>query len=172
MEKDRGSFTGNLGFIMAAAGAAVGLGNIWKFPYLAGSSGGGLFILIYIVLLVLMGIPAMLSETSLGRRGGGDAMRSTIRVATEYGSSQPRAWGVVGFLGVLGCLLIYTYYPVVGGWVLDYLVKSVTIPLSEMTNETVGEVIGNWPVSIFYSVIFYVATFLIVVKGEGRGGRH
>ncbi len=169
MEKDRGSFTGNLGFIMAAAGAAVGLGNIWKFPYLAGSSGGGLFILIYIILLVVMGIPAMLSETSLGRRGGGDAMRSTIRVATEYGSGQPRAWGVVGFLGVLGCLLIYTYYPIVGGWVLDYLVKSVTIPLSEMTNETVGEVIGNWPVSIFYSVIFYVATFLIVVKGVSGG---
>ncbi len=169
MEKDRGSFTGNLGFIMAAAGAAVGLGNIWKFPYLAGSSGGGLFILIYLVLLLLMGIPAMLSETSLGRRGGGDAMRSTIRVAKEYGSGQPRAWGGVGFLGVPGCLLIYTYYPVVGGWVLDYLVKSFTMPLSEMTHETVGEVIGNWPASIFYSVIFYAATFLIVVKGVSGG---
>lgn len=169
MEKERGSFTGNLGFIMAAAGAAVGLGNIWKFPYLAGSSGGGLFILIYLILLVVMGIPAMLSETTLGRRGGGDAMRSTIRVAEEYGSGQPRAWGIVGFLGVLGCLLIYTYYPIVGGWVLDYLVMSLTTPLSEMTHETVGTVIGNWPVSLFYSVIFYAATFVIVVKGVAGG---
>lgn len=169
MEKDRGSFTGNLGFIMAAAGAAVGLGNIWKFPWLAGSSGGGLFIIIYLALLVIMGVPYMLSETALGRRGRGDAMRSTINVATEFKSAHPKAWGIVGFLGVLGCMLIYTYYPVVGGWVLDYTVKSLSTPLSEMTHETVGTVIGNWPMSIFYSFIFYAATFFIVVKGIAGG---
>lgn len=169
MEKDRGSFTGNLGFIMAAAGAAVGLGNIWKFPWLAGSSGGGLFILLYLGLLVIMGVPAMLSETSLGRRGKGDAMRSTINVAREFKSAHPKLWGIVGFLGVLGCMLIYTYYPIVGGWVLDYTVKSLTMPLSEMTNETVGQVIGNWPASIGYSFIFYAATFFIVVKGVAGG---
>lgn len=169
MEKERGSFTGNLGFIMAAAGAAVGLGNIWKFPWLAGSSGGGLFIVIYLFLLVVMGVPYMLAETSLGRKGGGDAMRSTINIATEFKSKNPKAWGIVGFLGILGCMLIYTYYPIVGGWVLDYTVKSVTTPLSELTHETVGTVIGDWPTSIFYSFIFYAATFLIVVKGVAGG---
>ncbi len=169
MEKDRGSFTGNLGFILAAAGAAIGLGNIWKFPWLAGSSGGGLFIVIYLVLLVIMGAPYMLAETSLGRRGKGDAMKSTINVATEFKSKHPKAWGIVGFLGILGCMLIYTYYPVVGGWVLDYTIKSLSMPLSEMTHETVGTVIGNWPVSIFYSFIFYAVTFYIVVKGIAGG---
>lgn len=169
MENERGSFSGNLGFIMAAAGAAVGLGNIWKFPYLAGNSGGGLFIILYLVLMVFMGVPSMLSETALGRRGRGDAMKSTINVATEFNNLHPRRWGIVGFLGILGCMLIYTYYPVVGGWVLDYTVMSLTTPLTEMTPETVGAVMGNWQVSIIYSLIFYAATFFIVVKGIAGG---
>ena len=97
----RGNFTGNLGFILAAAGAAIGLGNIWKFPYLAGSSGGGIFLLIYIVVCALVGFPLLVAETSIGRHGQSDAYTSFMMIAKESRSNRPKFWGIMGFLGTL-----------------------------------------------------------------------
>lgn len=113
-----------LGFILAASGAAVGLGNIWKFPYTAGEFGGGAFVLIYLLSAALMGWPIMVSEFMIGRRGQRDPIGSFSTVADEVRAS--RSWGLVGAIGVLSAVLILSYYSVVGGWTFEYFERSVS----------------------------------------------
>ncbi len=164
MEQKRGNFSGNLGFVLAAAGAAVGLGNIWKFPHLAGSSGGGLFIIIYLVLLAVMGIPLILAETAIGRRGQKDAMHSFVEIAQSRGYKNKTVWSIVGGIGVLISFIIFTYYPVVGGWVVEYMVKSVTVPLGTINMDTFVAMISTPWSSIIYTFIFFFAMYIIVVR--------
>ncbi len=109
-------------FILAAVGAAVGLGNIWRFPTLAGENGGGAFVLVYIGFVVLLGLPLVLSEVMLGRAGGEDAIGSVRNVAEQSGRS--RNWGAVGALQILSGFLILSFYSVVAGWVLNYVFVS------------------------------------------------
>ncbi|WP_246218774.1 sodium-dependent transporter [Parasphingorhabdus halotolerans] len=106
-------------FILAAVGAAVGLGNIWRFPTLAGESGGGAFVLFYIICILLIGLPMLLSEILIGRHGGSDAYHSVVKVAEDSGRS--RNWGIFGGIGTLNAFLILTFYSVVAGWVLYYV---------------------------------------------------
>lgn len=168
-EKNRGNFSGNLGFILAAAGAAVGLGNIWKFPYLAGSSGGGIFLLIYVVVCVLVGLPLLIAETSIGRHGQADAFLSFSKIAEECKSSKVKMWGFLGFLGTLCGMLIYTYYVVVGGWVAGYVYKTATTPLSTLDGAAFGEFIAD-PVSpLIFTVIFTILCFIIILGGVQKG---
>lgn len=119
-EQKQGAFrwSGNLGFIMASAGAAVGMGNLWRFPMLAGQGGGGAFVLIYLVCIAAFGIPMLIAEISLGRRGRKDAFES-------YRSISPK-WGAVGILAIVTSLVGLAYYTVLGGWVLHYILASVT----------------------------------------------
>ena len=114
-EQKQGAFrwSGNLGFIMASAGAAVGMGNLWRFPMLAGQGGGGAFVLIYLVCIAAFGIPMLIAEISLGRRGRKDAFES-------YRSISPK-WGAVGILAIVTSLVGLAYYTVLGGWVLHYI---------------------------------------------------
>ena len=125
----RGQWGTRPGFILAAAGSAVGLGNIWKFPYITGENGGGLFVLIYLVCVAFVGLPIMMAEIMIGRA----AQRQPI-VAFERLQGGRSAWTGVGWLGVAAGFVILSYYVVVCGWVLDYTLKSVvnfTGPLEE-----------------------------------------
>jgi neurotransmitter:Na+ symporter, NSS family len=119
----RAHWSSRWAFILVTAGSAIGLGNIWKFPYMTGTNGGSAFVLVYLACIVGIGVPLLMAETMLGRRGQGnpvDAMRS---VASEAGANQ--LWQVVGVIGILGASLILSFYSVVAGWILDYTVLAV-----------------------------------------------
>ncbi len=105
-------------FILAATGSAVGLGNIWKFPYITGENGGGAFVLVYLACIALVGIPIMMAEVMLGRRGRANPIFAMEKVAHEAGASQ--LWKIIGIMGVLAGFLILSFYTVIGGWTLEY----------------------------------------------------
>lgn len=109
-------------FIMAAVGSAVGLGNIWKFPYEAGEGGGGAFVLLYLLFVFIIGTPCLIAELSLGRRGQQSPVNTMKSIATEEGKST--MWGLLGWSGILGAFIIISFYSLVGGWVLAYIVKA------------------------------------------------
>ena len=117
---ERGNFGTKLGVILATAGGAVGLGNVWRFPYVTGQNGGAAFILIYFVCVLIMGIPVMLCEFLIGRH----AQSNTARAYTKLANGTPWKW--VGYMGVLTAALIIGYYGVVSGWTLQYVLASAT----------------------------------------------
>ena len=113
MKESRGSFTGSLGFVLAAAGSAVGLGNIWRFPYLAAKDGGGIFLLCYLILALTFGFTLLITEISIGRKTGKSPLTAYAQICSS-----------AGWIGPLACLipiLILPYYSAIGGWVLKYL---------------------------------------------------
>ncbi|MBW2522974.1 MAG: sodium-dependent transporter [Deltaproteobacteria bacterium] len=125
----RGQWGSRLGFILAEAGSAVGLGNIWKFPYVAGENGGGLFVLLYLVCVAFVGLPIMMAEIMIGR-----AAQKQPVVAFEELQGKRTGWSALGWLGIIAGFIIMSYYVVVCGWVLDYTLKSVihfTAPIEE-----------------------------------------
>ena len=162
MEKKRNSFTGSLGFVLAAAGSAVGLGNIWRFPYLAAKDGGGLFLVIYIILALTFGFTLLTAEISIGRM----TKQSPL---TAY-SKIKKGWG---FMGVLACLIpmiIMPYYCVIGGWIVKYLVAFLTgdgVMASQdgyFTNFITGDV-----QPILFTIIFLCITAFVVFRGVEKG---
>lgn len=114
---ERGQFSSSLGFILASAGSAVGLGNLWKFPYVAGSSGGGLFILFYLFFILVLGVPILIAEMSIGRK----TQLNPIGAFKEL----DKRWTFVGVFGVISAFVVLTYYGVVGGWVIKYLIEFI-----------------------------------------------
>lgn len=162
MEKKRNSFTGSLGFVLAAAGSAVGLGNIWRFPYLAAKDGGGLFLVIYIILALTFGFTLLTTEISIGRI----TRQSPL---TAY-SKIKKGWG---FMGVIACLIpmiIMPYYCVIGGWIVKYLVAFLTgdgVTASQdgyFTNFITGDV-----QPILFTIIFLCITAFVVFRGVEKG---
>ena len=117
---NRSSFSGKIGFVLSAAGASVGLGNIWRFPYLAAKYGGGIFLLIYIILALTFGYTMIVAETSLGRMTG----KSPVGAFHTFGKSKWLSFG--GWINAIIPILIVPYYSVIGGWVIKYLVEYVT----------------------------------------------
>ena len=161
MEK-RSSFTGKLGFIMAAAGSAVGLGNIWRFPYLAAEYGGGMFLLVYLVLAVTFGFGIMTAEISLGRKTGLSAI--------EAFGSLSRKWGFVGYLAAIVPIIILPYYSVIGGWVAKYLCVFVSGSGADAaTSGYFGGFISAPVEPIAWFALFVGATALIVLCGVEKG---
>ena len=119
MEKqNRASFGGKLSVILVAAGSAIGLGAIWRFPYIAGENGGAAFLLVFMLSIFAVGIPAMLAEFAVGRRSRKNAVGAFRSIS--------KRWSWLGYSGVLGALLISGYYYLIAGWSLEYLVSSVT----------------------------------------------
>ena len=116
--KDRSNFSNKLGFVLAAAGSAVGLGNIWRFPYLAAQYGGGTFLLIYLILAVTFGFTLMIAEISLGRKTGLSAIGAF--------RSLDKRFNFLGILAVIVPVIIFPYYSVIGGWVVKYFTVFVT----------------------------------------------
>ena len=118
MEKKASSFSGQIGFVLAAAGSAVGVGNLWRFPYLAAKDGGGLFLLVYLVLVLTFGFTLLTSDIAIGRRTKQSAIRA-------YETMRPK-WKFLGILTFLVPVLIMTYYAVIGGWITKYAVVYLT----------------------------------------------
>jgi NSS family neurotransmitter:Na+ symporter len=145
---------------MAAVGSAVGLGNLWKFPYLAGENGGGAFVLVYIVLIVLLGFTLMLAEMTIGRHANSDAYGSYNKIK--------KGWGFIGGFGVLAGFLILSYYSVVGGWVLKYIVASFT-GIGPEKSEYFSNFISSPVEPIVYHLIFMGLTAVIVIRGISGG---
>ena len=161
----RDQWGSKLGFIMAAAGSAVGLGNLWKFPYVAGKNGGGAFVLVYFIMLFLVGFTLMLAELSLGRN-------TQLNAIGAYRKIKKR-WKWVGALGVLTGFMILSYYSVIGGWVVKYLIEAFTGGLN-VTDPIVlggkfGVIVSSAGGSILYHAIFMIATMAIVIGGVGGG---
>lgn len=125
----RSSFSGKLGFVLSAAGASVGLGNIWRFPYLAAKYGGGIFLLIYILLAVTFGYTMIMAETALGRM----TRKSPVGAFAAFGKGRWRAFG--GWINAVIPILIVPYYSVIGGWVIKYLVGYITGHGSELAQD-------------------------------------
>lgn len=163
----RGKWGSRLGFILAAAGSAVGLGNIWRFPYVAGENGGGLFILVYILCVVVLGLPVMLVEFSIGR----NTQRNPVGAFKALKPDTP--WFLLGGFGVLAGFLILSFYAVVAGWTLGYVVESVRGALNGISGEQVAQhfdtFTGNPLTSIGYFVGVMLLTIFIVSRGI-KGG--
>ena len=115
----RGMWSNRWLFVLAAAGSAVGLGNIWKFPYIAGENGGGAFVLVYLACIFVVGIPVMVSEVMLGREGRASPIITMRNLAKSAGRSQK--WTFIGWLGVVAGFLILSYYAVIAGWAMKYV---------------------------------------------------
>ena len=164
MEKkeNRGSFTGSLGFVMAAAGSAVGLGNIWRFPYLAAKDGGGVFLLLYLILALTFGFTLLISEIAIGRKTG-------VSPLSAYTQLHPK----MGWIGVVACLipvLILPYYSVIGGWVMKYLMTYLTgNGMAAVADDYfTGFITAQWGPMVYFA-LFLGATLLVVYKGVDKG---
>ncbi|MGI9234662.1 MAG: sodium-dependent transporter, partial [Woeseiaceae bacterium] len=164
------TWSSGLTFILAAVGAAVGLGNIWKFPFVVGVNGGGAFVLVYLVAVVFVAVPILIAELWLGRKGGHSPPIAMRNVAASAGRS--RAWFIVGWIGMLVGYLIATYYSVIAGWTLAYIVKAAN-GFGEATPADVAlqfdALLANPAAMTFWHTIFIAIAVLIVGQGL-RGG--
>ena len=158
-------------FVLAAAGSAVGLGNIWKFPYIAGENGGGAFVLIYLVCVAFVGAPIMISEVMLGRKGRASPI-NTMRKLTQAAGASPR-WTFLGWMGVLAGILILSYYAVIAGWALNYiwLTASGTFDsASAQVATTTFDQLQQDPLAMMgWHGVFMLITIWIVARGVSRG---
>ena len=161
-KQSRGTFSGRLGFVLAAAGSAVGLGNIWRFPYLAAKDGGGTFLLFYLILALTFGFTLLITEISIGRKTGQSPL-------TAYKLLHPKM-GWVGILASLVPALILPYYCAIGGWVLKYLSAFLTFQGSAAAADTyfTGFITAPWEPIIWF-LIYMVATTFVVYKGVNKG---
>ena len=171
MSTPRASFGSKFGIIMAAAGSAVGLGNIWRFPIETGNNGGAAFILIYVIAIAVLGVPLMVAEFFVGRHAGTNAAHAYRKL-----SGSP-FWGNIGFIGVLGGSLILCYYVVVAGWVLKYMFLSIDGTLTELFvpgdasgyKSLFGDFVGSTWSPLIYMAAFVVMCHLAITAGVRKG---
>ena len=162
MSDNRGSFTSRIGFVLAAAGSAIGLGNIWRFPYLAAKNGGGIFLLIYILLVLTVGIALMTAEITLGRKTG-------LSVCSAFKKLDKR-FAFVGVLGAIVPVIILPYYSVIGGWVLKYLVAYCEgFGQNAAADGFFGGFISSSASPLFWYVIFIGVVTVIIIYGVQKG---
>jgi len=163
---ERANFGSKLGVILATAGSAVGLGNVWRFPYMAGENGGAVFIMIYVVCVVLLGIPCMVSEFIVGRHG----QSNTARAFRKLAGGTP--WSLIGYMGVMTGFLITGYYAVVSGWCLQYIFASLIGHLQGDPEyfKTYFSELATHPVKpVLWTVIILGITYLIIEHGVREG---
>jgi NSS family neurotransmitter:Na+ symporter len=160
-----------MAFILAVTGSAVGLGNIWKFPYIAGQNGGGAFVLVYLFCVFVIGMPVMMSEILIGRRGRRNPVATMALLGEEEGHS--RHWQWVGAMGVITGVFILSYYSVVAGWTLAYVQKSLSGAFAGATASDVRQVFESFTGSVFQSslvhTLFMGITVFVVARGVERG---
>ena len=166
MAVDRGHWGSKLGFVLAAAGSAVGLGNIWKFPYITGVNGGGAFVLVYLGCIALVGLPVMTAEILLGRA----TQKSPVGAFKQLGGGP---WVAFGWLGVAGAFVILSYYSIVAGWALHYSYLSITGQIVGLGPEGVGPafdaLFASNGLNVFWHAIFMILTVGVVLGGVGKG---
>ena len=159
-------FASRIGLILATAGSAVGLGNIWRFPTTTGENGGAAFILVYIVCTLLLGLPGMLSEFIVGRNGGQNAMRSYMKAGGH------KAWGTIGIIGMISAIIILGFYSVVAGWCIYYLIQAVTDNVlgdTQTISQHFDALVGNMWIPSLMAVFFVLLTHTIIIRGVQRG---
>jgi NSS family neurotransmitter:Na+ symporter len=167
MNNEQRGFTSNIGAILAAAGGAVGLGNIWRYPYMVGQNGGGAFLLVNMFFVLAIGIPLMMTEFVIGRRSQSNAVGAYKKLGRKKG------WTIIGYFSILAAALIYAFYSVVAGWTLNYIVLACTNHLSGMTPAEVAEAFSTftansyWPV--IYQFLFLGITALVISFGVQKG---
>lgn len=162
MSSERSSFTGKIGFVLAAAGSAVGLGNIWRFPYLAAKYGGGIFLLVYIALSVTFGFTLMVAEIAIGRK-------TKLSAIGAFGALDKR-FSFVGLLAAVVPVIILPYYSVIGGWVVKYFVGFVSGEAGNMADDTYfSSYIGGVGQPLFWFLLFITLTAVIVIFGVEKG---
>ena len=165
--QDRGSFGSKFGVIAATAGSAVGLGNIWRFPYITGENGGGAFLLVYLGFILLIGIPVMISELTIGRA----TQRNPFGA---FRMLRPKSkWFLVGLMGIAAAFMINAFYSVVAGWTLEYLVKAVSNQFSGKSAGEINELFtsfqdSNWR-PLFWTLVFIVLSGSVVLAGVEKG---
>lgn len=164
---ERENFGGRAAVIMTLAGSAIGLGNIWRFPYIVGENGGAAFILVYIFCCLFLSVPIFLAESVIGRRSGANCRGAMEKLAP--GS----AWKWLGYLSVFTPMLILSYYSVIGGWSLDYLWKGLTFSFVRNGTDAVGELFGGFISStwmpLLFHTLFLLATLLVIIGGVRSG---
>lgn len=162
-----GQWSSRLAFILAATGSAVGLGNIWKFPYITGENGGGAFVIVYLLCILLIGVPIMMAEVMLGRRGRQSPINSMRELAKEAGGS--RLWALLGGLGVVAGFLILSYYSVIAGWAMAYIVRVGSGVFEGATPDGVSSIFGQFIADpeklLAWHSLFMVLTMLVVARG-------
>ena len=166
MRDDRGNFGSKLGIVLATAGSAVGLGNVWRFPYMVGENGGAAFILIYIGCILLLGMPGMICEFIVGRNGQTNAVRAYDQL------SNGRPWKLVGYMGILCATIILGFYAVVAGWCLEYLFVSLAGQLqgdAEAVKDYFVNFSGDPLKPVIWGVVFILVTHLVVIFGIRNG---
>ncbi|WP_119393771.1 sodium-dependent transporter [Salinibius halmophilus] len=158
-------------FILAAVGSAVGLGNLWKFPYITGEYGGGAFVLVYLVTIALIGVPVFMAESLLGRKSRKSPVDGVTKLAKENGATP--LWGGVGIMGAFTGVLILSFYSVIAGWAIHYFIRFATGALVGIDADAAGAELGNLfasPVNLtIYHTLFMAATMFIIGLGVHKG---
>jgi NSS family neurotransmitter:Na+ symporter len=170
-ESRHGMWSSRWLFVLAAAGSAVGLGNIWKFPYIAGENGGGAFVIVYLACVAFVGIPIMMAEVLIGREGRQSPI-NTMRTLTQQHHKKP-AWVLIGWMGVLAGFLILSYYVVIAGWALFYIWRMADGTFDGATGEFAAQTFNDfladpWQL-IMWQTIFMIATVTIISRGVIKG---
>ncbi|MDE3003183.1 MAG: sodium-dependent transporter [Gemmatimonadota bacterium] len=167
MTEQRGNWTSSAGFVLAATGSAIGLGNLWKFPFITWENNGGAFVLVYLVCIAAVGLPIMMAELLVGRK----TQKSAVGALKEAAGP---AWGLVGLWGVLCGFTLLSYYTVIAGWSLFYFVQTIGwtasgFPAGLATGDLFGEQVSNAPLQLMMSLGFSIATVSVVYFGVQRG---
>lgn len=165
---NRAHWSGRLAFVLAAAGSAVGLGNMWKFPYITGTNGGGAFVLIYLLCIAVVGIPIFIAELYIGQQGQKNAVE-----AFEVVHKNRTPWRGIGAVGILSAVLILSFYSVVGGWVLDFEFRSIIgefmMESDDKIKATLGSLFENSHRQLFWHLIFMGLAVGVVIGGVKNG---
>ncbi len=166
-----GQWSSRTAFVLAATGSAVGLGNVWKFPYITGENGGGAFVLVYLICILLIGVPVMMGELLIGRRGRQSPAHSIAELAKEAGAS--KAWSLIGLMGITASFLILTFYVVVAGWAIAYIFATGIGTFPGAGADAVGAYFDDFLASpmelILWSTLVTLGTMLIVAGGVRKG---
>jgi len=164
-------FSSRAGFLLAAIGAAVGLGNIWKFPYMLGSNGGAAFVVVYLFAIIVIATPVMIGEMMLGRHGRMSAPNTFKKVADEIKASP--AWKYVGWLGIVTMIFVLSFFSVIAGWSIAYIIKTASGAFTGLSPAEVGNVFDDFLhrpfVLIGWHAVFMIVTVIIVARGI-KGG--
>ena len=159
------------GFLLAAVGFAVGMGNIWRFPYQLGENGGAAFLIVYLLCAFAIGLPLLITEIAMGRRGGASASQSVVNVAAEAGRST--RWGFIGTLGIFCAFVILSYYSVLSGWTLDYLVKAISGSFegadAALTSSMFAGLLANPWVLMFWNTVVHILIIIVIRRGIQSG---
>ena len=162
-----GTWSSRWTFILAATGSAVGLGNIWKFPYMAGDNGGGAFVLVYLACICIIGLPIMLGEIMIGRRGRSSPANSMRSLAAE--AKTVSAWTLLGATGALAGLLILSFYSVAAGWAMSYIFNGFQNITAELSSSSFNNLLSSPSSLIFWHTLFISLTIFIVARGILQG---